>query len=200
MVKSLVTVMLSVLRWLNWLIQYAVVYPLAMMMLLVVLVFWKGQGTPGQMLVNTIESVKREGYVIHDCAEPALRSHLDGGEVKPLLPPPPVLKEDCLSVRTDAAGYAANIDEGYTRNIGCLWFLMAIVFTGSAVVFGRIPARRAGVTWVKNAGGDVFLESRPGKGAVSPFLAGQQQNGKTIIVYDPSAGFGGEDKYEDKEK
>ncbi|VFS91857.1 conjugal transfer protein TraP [Raoultella planticola] len=43
MVKSVLSFILSSLRWINWLIQYAVVYPLAMMMLLIVAVFWTGK-------------------------------------------------------------------------------------------------------------------------------------------------------------
>ena len=78
MVKSLITLVLSTLRWTHWLVQYAVVYPLGMMMLLVVVVFWTGHNTPGQMLVKTIESVQREGYVIHDCTGPASREALNG--------------------------------------------------------------------------------------------------------------------------
>lgn len=105
MVKSLITLVLSTLRWTHWLVQYAVVYPLGMMMLLVVVVFWAGHNTPGQMLVKTIESVQREGYVIHDCTGPASREALNGDAVKPLLPPD--LQEDCTTVSTDAAGYAA---------------------------------------------------------------------------------------------
>ncbi|MGS3451998.1 conjugal transfer protein TraP [Klebsiella electrica] len=87
MAKSLLSLILSSLRWINWLIQYAVVYPLAMMMLLIVAVFWTGKVTPGQMLVNTIESVQREGYVIKDCTGPASRGELNADAVKPLLPP-----------------------------------------------------------------------------------------------------------------
>lgn len=87
MVKSLITLVLSTLRWTHWLVQYAVVYPLGMMMLLVVVVFWTGHNTPGQMLVKTIESVQREGYVIHDCTGPASREALNGDAVKPLLSP-----------------------------------------------------------------------------------------------------------------
>lgn len=136
MVKSVLSLILSSLRWINWLIQYAVVYPLAMMMLLIVAVFWTGKVTPGQMLVNTIESVQREGYVIHDCTGPASREALNGDAVKPLLPP--VLQEDCSSFSTDAAGYAAHIDQGYTKNILWLWFLMAVVFTGSRW-FSAVP-------------------------------------------------------------
>lgn len=144
MVKSFVTFVLSALRWTHWLIQYAVVYPLVMMMFMVVVVFWRGHATPGQMLVKTIESVLREGYVTYNCTEPSSRGELNGGEVKPLLPPPPVLKDDCAAVSTDAAGYAADIDRGYTETILSLWLLMAVVFTGGAVVFRRTPASRTG--------------------------------------------------------
>ena len=59
MVKSLITLVLSTLRWTHWLVQYAVVYPLAMMMLLVVLVFLTGPYTFGQTLVKTVESVQQ---------------------------------------------------------------------------------------------------------------------------------------------
>ncbi|WP_370511965.1 MULTISPECIES: conjugal transfer protein TraP [Klebsiella] len=189
---------MSSLRWFRWLIQHAVVYPLATMMLLIVTVLWRGHITPGQMLVNTIESVQREGYVIHDCTGPASREALNGDAVKPLLPP--VLQEDCSSFSTDAAGYAAHIDQGYTKNILWLWFLMAVVFTGVAVVFGRTPASRTGITWVRDARGNVFPGCRPGKGAISPLLAGYQKRGETIVIYDPSARFSEEDKNENKEK
>lgn len=195
MVKSLITLVLSALRWTQWLFQYAVVYPLAFMAMLVVLVFWKGPYTPGQTLVNTIESVQREGYVIQDCAGPASRGELNGDAVKPLLPP-----EDCTTVSTNAAGYAAHIDQGYTKNILCLWLLMAVVFTGAAVVFGRTPASRTGITWVRDARGNVFPGCRPGKGAISQLLAGYQKRGETIVIYDPSARFSEEDKNENKEK
>ncbi|WP_121554099.1 conjugal transfer protein TraP [Gibbsiella quercinecans] len=197
MVKSLMTLVLSALRWIHWLVQYAVVYPLAMMALLVVLVFWKGPYTPGQTLVKTVESVQREGYVIHDCTGPASRGELNGDAVKP--PLPPVLQEDCTSVSTDAAGYAAHIDRGYTKNILWLWLLMAVVFTGGAVVFRRTPASRTGIKWVRDARGNVFPGCRPGKGAISPLLAGYQKRGETIVI-DPSARFSEEDKNENKEK
>ena len=140
MARSILGFILSALRWIHWLIQYAVVYPLAMMAMLVVLVFWKGPYTPGQTLVKTVESVQREGYVIQDCTGPASRGELNGDAVKPQLPP--VLQEDCTTVSTDAAGYAAYIDQSYTHNILWLWLLMAVVFTGIAVVFRRTPVRR----------------------------------------------------------
>lgn len=45
MVKSRAALVLPALRWTQWLFQYAVVYPLAFMAMLVVLVFWcSGRG------------------------------------------------------------------------------------------------------------------------------------------------------------
>ena len=137
MAKSLITAVLSALRWAHWLVKCAVVYPLAMMMLLVVLVFLTGPYTFGQTLVKTVESVQQEGYVIQDCTWP---KELNGDAVN--APLPPVLQEDCTTVSTDAAGYAAYIDQSYTHNILWLWLLMAVVFTGMAVVFRRTPVRR----------------------------------------------------------
>lgn len=126
MAKSLITAVLSVLRWAHWLVKCAVVYPLAMMMLLVVLVFRTGPYTFGQTLVKTVESVQQEGYVIQDCTGP---KELNSDAVN--APLPPLLQEDCTTVITDAAGYAAYIDQSYTHNILWLWLLMAVVFTGS---------------------------------------------------------------------
>ncbi|CTQ17899.1 hypothetical protein BN1200_1820001 [Klebsiella variicola] len=60
------------------------VYPLAMMMLLVVLVFRTGPYTFGQTLVKTVESVQQEGYVIQDCTGP---KELNGDAVNAPLPP-----------------------------------------------------------------------------------------------------------------
>ena len=137
MAKSLITAVLSALRWAHWLVKCAVVYPLAMMMLLVVLVFRTGPYTFGQTLVKTVESVQQEGYVIQDCTWP---KELNGDAVN--TPLPPVLQEDCTTVSTDAAGYAAYIDQSYTHNILWLWLLMAVVFTGMAVVLRRTPFRR----------------------------------------------------------
>ena len=140
MAKSLITTVLSALRWAHWLVKCAVVYPLAMMMLLVVLVFRTGPYTFGQTLVKTVESVQQEGYVIQDCTGP---KELNGDAVN--APLPPVLQEDCTTVSTDAAGYAAYIDQSYTHNILWLWLLMAVVFTGIAVVFRRTPVRRGSI-------------------------------------------------------
>lgn len=140
MANSLITAVLSALSWTHWLVKCVVVYPLAMMMLLVVLVFRTGPYTFGQTLVKTVESVQQEGYVIQDCTGPASHGELNGDAVKPQLPP--VLQEDCTTVNTDAARYAAHIDQIYTHNILWLWLLMAVVFTGGAVVFRRTPVRR----------------------------------------------------------
>lgn len=198
MARSFSRLVLQMLIRVHWLIKYAVVYPLFVMAVLVALVFWRGEVTPGTSLVMMIESVQREGYVIHDCTGPASRGELNGDVVKPLLSP--VLQEDCTTVSTNAAGYAAHIDESYAKSLLVIWLLMGLTFVGGAVVSGRTPARSAGITWVRNARGNVFPECRPGKGAISPLLAGCQKRGETIVVYDPSAKFNEEDENEKREK
>ena len=129
---------LSVLGWINCLILYAVIYPLAMMAILVILVFWIGPMTPGQTLVTEIESVQREGYTISDCS--SVQGQLSHEQVKPLLPS--LLLKDCASVTTDAAGYAANIDRRFRANFLRGWLIMAMIFMVSAVAIGRTPCIR----------------------------------------------------------
>lgn len=197
--RTALVLSMSALRWLRWLFQYAVVYPMATMMLLIVAALWRGHITPGQMLVTAVESVQREGYVTYDCTGPDPAGELNGREVKPLLPLPPVLQKDCTAIAASAAEYAAWLDHRYTNNLLRLWLMMAVVFMGGAVVFRRTPASRTGITWVRDARGNVFPGCRPGKGAISPLLAGYQNRGETIVVYDPSARFSEEDKNENKE-
>jgi hypothetical protein len=79
------------------------------------------------MLVKTIESVQREGYVIHDCTGPASREALNGDAVKP----------HCLRFYRKPAPLSVRMRQGMqhistrvTQNILWLWLLMAVVFTG----------------------------------------------------------------------
>ncbi|WP_154927181.1 conjugal transfer protein TraP [Klebsiella michiganensis] len=49
MVKSRTALVLSALRWLRWFFQYAVVYPMATMMLLIVTALWGSVPAEGEM-------------------------------------------------------------------------------------------------------------------------------------------------------
>lgn len=118
----------------GWLILHAVVFPMAMMALLYALSCWKGGMTPGEMLVSQIETVQREGYVINVCL-PAPKTGSDNNHV-------PVLNQNCTSIKTDAAGYAADVDKAYSGVLLNLWTIMALVFMGMSVLLGRTPWHR----------------------------------------------------------
>lgn len=132
--KYQVSLLLSVLRWVNFLILYAVIYPLAMMAILVA-VFWMGPMTLGQTVVAEIESVQKLGYTLNDCS--SVQGQLSDESVKPLVPS--LLQKDCHSVPTDAAGYAANIDRRSRTNFLKGWLMLALIFMVGAVAIGRAP-------------------------------------------------------------
>lgn len=129
-----VSLLLSVLRWVNFLILYAVIYPLATMAIGVILLFWMGPMTPGQTLVAEIESVQKSGYTINDCS--SVQGQLSDELVKPLVPS--LLLKDCDSVTTDAA----NIDRRSRTNFLKAWLMMALIFVVDAVAIGRAPSIR----------------------------------------------------------
>nr|WP_279078441.1 conjugal transfer protein TraP [Hafnia alvei] len=135
--KYRLSLLFSVLRWVNFLILYAVIYPLATMAILVV-VFWMGPMTLGQTVVAEIESVQKSGYTINDCSSE--QGRLSDEPVKPLVPS--LLQKDCDSVTTDAAGYAANIDRRSLANFLNGWLVMALIFVVGAVAIGRAPSIR----------------------------------------------------------
>lgn len=138
--KYRVSTLLLVLNWTSWLIRYAVVYPLAMIAMLVILRFGMGPMTLGQLWVTEIESVQREGYVIEECSKPDTRGQLRDETVEPLLPS--LLQKDCASVTTDASGYAASIDKRNTYHLFTWWLIMAMAFIGTAVAINRTPSRQ----------------------------------------------------------
>lgn len=136
--KYRVSLFLSLLRWVKFLILYAVIYPSAMMSILVALVLWMGLWSPGQMRVAEIESVQKSGYTINDCS--SVEGQLSDEPVKPLVPS--LLQKNCHSVPTDAAGYAANIDRRSRANFLKGWLMLALVFMVGAVAIGRAPSNR----------------------------------------------------------
>lgn len=135
--KYRMSLLLSVLGWVKFLILYAVIYPLAMMAILVA-VFWMGPMTLGQTVVAEIESVQKSGYTINDCS--SVQGQLSDEPVKPLVPS--LLQKNCHSVTTDAAGYAANIDRRSRANFLKSWLTMALIFMVGAVAIGRAPTIR----------------------------------------------------------
>ncbi|WP_395306053.1 conjugal transfer protein TraP [Enterobacter sp. ECC-019] len=151
----------------GWLILHAVVFPMALMALLYVMTFWKGGMTPGEMLVSQNETVQREGYVINVCI-PAPKTGSDDN-------PFPVLNQNCTSIKTDAAGYAAYVDKSYFEELVNLWIVMALVFMGMSVLFGRTPWHRT--HRLSNTGHTVFF-SKPGTGKSFHPTSGKNSEGE----------------------
>ena len=131
MMLKLLSVLLYCLRWLAWAFHYLIVWPAATLMLLVIMIFWLDNSTPGQVAADEIAASAR--YVSH--GEFRILGHCGpnlGG---------PLYGERCRS--TDAAGYAAfvqnSVDELWRGNLKALWVVMAIVFSGAALLMGCRP-------------------------------------------------------------
>lgn len=119
------------LRWLAWAFQYLIIWPAATLMLLIIMLFWLDNSTPGQVAADEIAASTR--YVSH--GEFRMPGHCGpnlGG---------PLYGERCRS--TDAAGYAAfvqsSVDELWRGNLKVLWVVMASVFAGLALMMKRRP-------------------------------------------------------------
>ncbi|EIR3047060.1 hypothetical protein LWV72_004737, partial [Salmonella enterica] len=63
----------DLLRWLIWVVRYAVIWPLATMALMVLFLFWKDNTTAGQMMAQQIDYVREIApagqFPIGDCPE-----------------------------------------------------------------------------------------------------------------------------------
>ncbi|MBH2566949.1 conjugal transfer protein TraP [Serratia marcescens] len=124
---------LHALRWLGWLIKYVFIWPAAMLMLLLIMLFWLDNATPGTLMAKEIASVSWNAqtgeYRIPVCAE----STLDGAVIGAA--PPRVCRDTVL---TNAEGYAAHIDSSL-RVLQTLWVTFALLFVLVAFVFGYRP-------------------------------------------------------------
>ncbi|WP_049047520.1 conjugal transfer protein TraP [Klebsiella aerogenes] len=131
MMLKLLSVLLYCLRWLAWAFHYLIIWPAATLMLLVAMLFWLDNSTPGQVAADEIAASTR--YVSH--GEFRIPGHCGpnlGG---------PLYGERCRS--TDAAGYAAfvqnSVDELWRGNLKALWVVMGVVFSGVALLMGCRP-------------------------------------------------------------
>ncbi|UNC52582.1 conjugal transfer protein TraP [Enterobacter huaxiensis] len=131
MMLKLLSVLLYCLRWLAWAFQYLIIWPAATLMLLIIMLFWLDNSTPGQVAADEIAASTR--YVSH--GEFRIPGHCGPNLGEPLY------GERCRS--TDAAGYAAfvknSVDELWRGNLKVLWVVMAVVFSGAALLVGCRP-------------------------------------------------------------
>lgn len=63
MMLKFLSVLLYCLRWLAWAFHYLIVWPAATLMLLVIMLFWLDNSTPGQVAADEIAASTR--YVSH---------------------------------------------------------------------------------------------------------------------------------------
>lgn len=147
MMLKLLSVLLYCLRWLAWAFQYLIVWPAATLMLLIIMLFRMENTTPGKAMAQEIMAVTHNvssgEFRIADCRDESLQ---------PFIPPAPQGKSSGLtlhdapsavchdrsSVVTDAKGYAGHVD-GALSPFKLLWIVMAIVFSGVALLMGCRP-------------------------------------------------------------
>ena len=147
MTHKLISILLWGSRWLAWLLRYAVIWPAAAMMLLIVLLFRLENTTPGQELAREIASVTRDvspgEYRLFICPNESLEPFSpdltrDKKTARSLPEAPSAVCQEPMSVITDANGYAAHIDGVLSTGKG-LWIVMSIVFAGLALFTGCRP-------------------------------------------------------------
>lgn len=126
------------IRWLLWAVKFVVIWPLATIALLVLLVFWKGDTTPGQLLAEHIEYVRAASptgqYPVSDCPDvyESIDFHSSPWE-------PPSLDNRCAVIFTDAAGYIEDINLSLSRAGKALWVILSFLYTSLAVIAGNRP-------------------------------------------------------------
>lgn len=121
-------------RWMEWLIKFAVIWPAAFLMLLIVLMFRLDHSSPGKIMAQEIAQVTHDAgpgeYRVPDC------------EKKTSLTDTTLCTQTVL---TDADGYAMHID-GALQLIPDVWIVMALAFTLLASFMGIRPYRDSGAS------------------------------------------------------
>ena len=133
---KILSVLLYLLKWLGWCVQYVFVWPAATLMLLLIMLFRMDNTTPGAMMAQEIASVTYDvrlgEYRIPVCQDKTPDSRFPEATADRK-------RSVCSnSVITDAEGYAAHIDSSL-RIIPGLWAVMAAVFAGMALLLGIRP-------------------------------------------------------------
>lgn len=148
MMLKLLSVLLYCLRWLAWAFHYLIIWPAATLMLLVAMLLWMENTTPGEAMAQEIMSVTHNvssgEFRIAACRDEPLQP------VIPATPPdkpvqifaggPSAVCQDRGSDIIDAKGYAAHVD-GALSPLKLLWIVMAIVYSGAALLMTHYPQR-----------------------------------------------------------
>jgi hypothetical protein len=147
MMLKFLCVLLYCLRWLAWAFQYLIIWPAATLMLLVAMLLWMENTTPGEAMAQEIMAVTHNvssgEFRIAACRDEPLDPFIPlAPQGKPsgltLHDAPSAVCHDRGSVVTDAKGYAGHVD-GALSAFKPLWIVMASVFAGLAWFLGIRP-------------------------------------------------------------
>ena len=148
MTFKILSVLLYIVKWLGWCVQYIFVWPAATLMMLIIMLFRMENITPGEAIAQEVAAVTHNVHSGEDrifaCRDKVFIPTIP--KVKFPDRALPVATADMLqavchdrgNTITDAKGYAAHIDSSL-RNILSLWAVMAAVFAGMALFLGNRP-------------------------------------------------------------
>ncbi|ELD0487969.1 conjugal transfer protein TraP [Escherichia coli] len=138
------------LRGLFWCLKYAVILPLATMVLMVLFVLWKNNTTPGKLLVQEINLVRQTApagqFPVSECRFSS--SDLPGAEVK----------EICHYRNVGAAEYVRETDQSLMQLVTALWATLALMFMSFAVSTRKKTVRPGKMKCVRVATADERLK------------------------------------------
>ncbi|EDW0192031.1 hypothetical protein TL42_004308 [Salmonella enterica subsp. enterica] len=142
--RQLAIVLVFTVRWAIWGIRWAVIWPLATMVLFIALMLWNDGTTPGQLMAREIELVRVNTvtgqFSVNVCRESDL-----------LTTPPPLLADNCPITMTDAAGYAAERDRMLLQLGKAVWATLALLYVALAVMTGAVPGKAAPYVYGRSA-------------------------------------------------
>lgn len=128
MTAEILSSLMYVLRWLAWFFHHLILVPAGTLLLMCLFLFWLEGSTPGRMMAAEIISVTQN-------VSPG-QFRVSGCEgVKDAR-----LRNLCRQASiTDAAGYAAHIDQSWRGPLKSLWVVLALISAGCSVITKSFP-------------------------------------------------------------
>ncbi|EHM7904977.1 hypothetical protein KG201_003180 [Salmonella enterica subsp. enterica serovar Ibadan] len=140
MSNNFIRIAIYVMSWCSWAIRNLIFFPAAILTLIIVFLIVRDHSSPGQVLVNIIQSADQVtdgvNWTWREC--PSISSNSNVFPPKPAARPS-VLAEDCPKVVSDARGYAEHIDNSFMGLIVTLWGIMAAISATVELSMHRFP-------------------------------------------------------------
>ncbi|EGQ7035774.1 conjugal transfer protein TraP [Salmonella enterica] len=127
----------GLLRWLIWGVKYVVIWPLATIVVVVIVLLQMEETTPGQLLAQEIGQVRATApsgmFPVRDCPDPVFSAS------SPFPESLAYLTENCPLKIAGAAEYAADIDRSLSQTGRGVWGTLALLYVALAVMSGNRP-------------------------------------------------------------